>query len=292
MGANPLDWTAVPFLTLYVALAALVFAAGFFLRSAIGPARGRRHTLNELEWAYLAGGPSRVGDVALLCLMARGGGRINAKRTPSPWTDPAPLRRCRARGSPCGSRRACRARRSSPRFRPLSSGFGSGCRPSATRRRTLRCRRSGSRPCRLSACCWRSARPRPSSARSAITPSAFCCSARSSPRPRLCARYASLRTRAGEAALDAHRNANARSARAPLTGELMLAVALSGAVVLSGTEFAPIYAASRARRRGRGLRRRRAAEAAAGAAAAAAVSARRCWQSLQRYGKLAGGALR
>ena len=111
MGVNPLDWTAAPFLALYVGLAALVFGAGFFLRFEIGPALGRRHQLNELEWAYLAGGAARVGDVALLCLMARGGGRIDAVTNAITVDDQAPLEalsggRIAMRFSPGMSRKA------------------------------------------------------------------------------------------------------------------------------------------------------------------------------------------
>ena len=53
------------------------------------------------------------------------------------------------------------------------------------------------------------------------------------------------RTRAGVEALRRYRASHARSARAPLDGELLLAVALTGAVVLSGTAYASIYEASR-----------------------------------------------
>jgi hypothetical protein len=53
------------------------------------------------------------------------------------------------------------------------------------------------------------------------------------------------RTRAGDKALRSYQDAHARESRAPLEHELLLAVALSGAVVLSGTAYAPIYAASR-----------------------------------------------
>jgi uncharacterized protein (TIGR04222 family) len=53
------------------------------------------------------------------------------------------------------------------------------------------------------------------------------------------------RTRAGKEALEAYQASHARASRAPRDHELLLALALSGAVVLSGTAFAPVYAASR-----------------------------------------------
>jgi uncharacterized protein (TIGR04222 family) len=53
------------------------------------------------------------------------------------------------------------------------------------------------------------------------------------------------RTQAGTEALQTYRDSHARASRAPLEHELLLALALSGVVVLSGTAYAPIYAASR-----------------------------------------------
>jgi uncharacterized protein (TIGR04222 family) len=51
-------------------------------------------------------------------------------------------------------------------------------------------------------------------------------------------------TRAGKDILQTYQASYARASRAPLDHELLLAVALSGAVVLSGTAYAPVYAAS------------------------------------------------
>jgi hypothetical protein len=53
-------------------------------------------------------------------------------------------------------------------------------------------------------------------------------------------------TRAGQEALAAAKARNARAARAPLENELMLAVALTGLVVLSGTPYGALYAAAKA----------------------------------------------
>jgi len=53
------------------------------------------------------------------------------------------------------------------------------------------------------------------------------------------------RTRAGKDALQGYQASHARASRAPLDHELLLAVALSGAAVLSGTAYAPVYAASK-----------------------------------------------
>jgi uncharacterized protein (TIGR04222 family) len=60
------------------------------------------------------------------------------------------------------------------------------------------------------------------------------------------------RTRAGKDALQIYQAEHQRASRAPLEHELLLAVALSGAVVLSGTAHASIYAASRTMNNGGG----------------------------------------
>ena len=53
-----------------------------------------------------------------------------------------------------------------------------------------------------------------------------------------------VRTRAGKDILADYQASKARAARAPLDHELLLAVALSGTVVLSGTAYASVHAAS------------------------------------------------
>src|SRR4029077_19026662 len=52
-------------------------------------------------------------------------------------------------------------------------------------------------------------------------------------------------TRAGKDVLRTYQASHALASRAPLDHELLLAVALSGAVVLSGTAYASVYAASK-----------------------------------------------
>ncbi|HET7887272.1 MAG TPA: TIGR04222 domain-containing membrane protein, partial [Bradyrhizobium sp.] len=60
------------------------------------------------------------------------------------------------------------------------------------------------------------------------------------------------RTQAGAEVLKSYQDGNARASRAPLDHELLLAVALSGAVVLSGTAYASVYAASQTMNNGSG----------------------------------------
>ena len=76
MTLNPFNWTAGPFLTLYLVLAVIVFLWGFRQRSMIGPPAQFPHPLNELELAFLAGGARRLGDAVLLCLTSQNGAAI------------------------------------------------------------------------------------------------------------------------------------------------------------------------------------------------------------------------
>src|SRR5918912_2965132 len=79
MALNPFNWTAGPFLTLYLALAAIVFLWAFRQRSLIGPPMQAPHPLSELELAFLAGGARRLGDAVLLCLTSQNGAAIDTK---------------------------------------------------------------------------------------------------------------------------------------------------------------------------------------------------------------------
>jgi uncharacterized protein (TIGR04222 family) len=88
---NPFDWTAGPFLMLYVTLAVVVFVLGFQMRSAIGPARLANHRLSALELAYLSGGARRVADAVLVSLMSGGGATIASSGYKITVTSQAPL---------------------------------------------------------------------------------------------------------------------------------------------------------------------------------------------------------
>ncbi len=88
---NPFDWTAGPFLTLYAALAVIVFLAGFGLRSMIGPAAHAVRQLNVLELACLAGGARRLGDAVLLSLMSQKAATIAPKGDNITVSDQGPL---------------------------------------------------------------------------------------------------------------------------------------------------------------------------------------------------------
>lgn len=74
--ANPLDWTAGPFLTLYAALVVLALLASAWLRgSARDTGSGAAAPHDPLELAYLAGGPERCADAAVVQLLGDGRAR-------------------------------------------------------------------------------------------------------------------------------------------------------------------------------------------------------------------------
>ncbi|MCU0757074.1 MAG: TIGR04222 domain-containing membrane protein [Xanthomonadales bacterium] len=79
--ANPLDWTAGPFLTLYLALIVAVFILNrLWRRQLSGPndATGT-DTLGTDEIAYLSGGPTRVLDVQVASLLDSGHLELDAR---------------------------------------------------------------------------------------------------------------------------------------------------------------------------------------------------------------------
>jgi uncharacterized protein (TIGR04222 family) len=250
---NPFDWTAGPFLSLYVTLAAVVFLWGFSLRAMIGPAAQATHPLSELELAYLAGGAHRLGDAILLSLTSGNCATID------PWghritvADQTPLKSLMSRP-------------------PLLS-----VQPNMTRQQFQtavapfieRVRR------RLQTFGYCATDDQMTSFRATVLPfvgllllfgltKAFVGAERHhavgfliillilTAVAGIVLAMTPTRTRAGKEVLRTYQASHARASRAPLDHELLLAVALSGAVVLSGTAYAPIYAASKAMSSGGG----------------------------------------
>ena len=76
--ANPLDWTAEPFLTLYVVTIVAGVALALGVRSVlrVSDRRPRQDGLGEIDLAYLAGGPTRAADTVILGFMLAGGARL------------------------------------------------------------------------------------------------------------------------------------------------------------------------------------------------------------------------
>ena len=244
MPINPLDWTAGPFLTLYVILAGLACLACFFLSERVGRAKAPAGNLDELQLAYLAAGPQRVADVVALGFMAAGaptGGSANAAEAEDPPLDlPPPLqpfRNCLSAGSPVSTAFRRRAVDQARAIRRTLETMGLA--PTAEEMSSFRLRASAILfvPLALGIA------------------KAFVGASRDKPIGFLIALLLGtglvaivlLRpqwsTPAGRQALYEAKRSNVRAARAPLNEELMLAVALTGTVVLSGTAYAELHAA-------------------------------------------------
>jgi uncharacterized protein (TIGR04222 family) len=249
---NPFDWTAGPFLALYLTVAVIVFLLGFRVRSMIGPAARAPHQsratrqLNVLELAYLGGGARRLGDAVLLSLTSGNGATIAATGHRITVTDQTPLATLTGR----------------PTLLPVS--------PDMTRQqfqtavKPLVERVQG----RLQQLGYCPTDEQMTSFRMTVLPFVVVLlvlgifkvvvgAERHHPVGILVVllvltAFAGIvlakhptRTRAGKDVLQSYQASHARASRAPLDHELLLAVALSGAVVLSGTAYASVYAASR-----------------------------------------------
>jgi uncharacterized protein (TIGR04222 family) len=244
---NPFDWTAGPFLTLYVTVAAIIFLAIFHFRSVIGPAARATHPLSELELAYLAGGALRLGDAVLLTLTSGNGATIDPKVHKITVTDQRPLAALMSQAPLLPVQPNMTRRQFQTAVTPI------------VERVQQRLQEFGYYP----------TDEQMTSFRTTVLPfvallvvfgiiKAFVGAERHHPIGFLVillfvtafaagialATYPT-RTRAGKEVLEAYQASHARASRAPLDQELLLAVALSGAVVLSGTPYASVYAASR-----------------------------------------------
>lgn len=242
---NPFNWTAGPFLTLYLTLAVSVFFVGFWLRSMIGPAARGTHQLGVLELAYLAGGARRLGDAVLLGLMSGKGAAVSPRGHMITVTDQAPL--AALIGQPTHLQVAPDMTRQQfqiaikpiiERVQQRLQGFGYY--PTDDQMTSFRWNVV---PVVVLLLAFGLLKAMVGAERHhpvgilvfllVVTLFAGVALVRSP-----------TRTRAGKDALQAYQASHARASRAPRDHELLLALALSGAVVLSGTAYAPVYAAS------------------------------------------------
>jgi uncharacterized protein (TIGR04222 family) len=242
---NPFNWTAGPFLTLYLALAFSIFVLGFRLKSQIGPAARATGKLGVLELAYLAGGARRLGDAVLLRLTSGHSATIDSNGYKITVIDQSPL---------------ATLINQPPRlqFQPgmTRQQFQTAIAPVSTRIQDL-LEKSGYCP----------SREQMASFRLEVLPfvallivfgitKAVIGSSRHHPVDFLIilivlTAFAGFllaksprRTQAGTNILETYQSSNERASRAPRDQELLLALALSGPVVLTGTAHASVYSAS------------------------------------------------
>jgi uncharacterized protein (TIGR04222 family) len=243
---NPFDWTAGPFLSLYLAIAAIVFVWGFSLRSMIGGAAQANHELSVLDLAYLAGGARRLGDAVLLRLTSGNGAIIAPKGNAITVTDQMPLATLVDRHTLLSFQTNMTRQQFQRAIAPISEQVQG----------------------RLQAFGYSPTADQMTSFRVAVLPFVVLLLAFGITKVMIGAErhhpvgllvglllltaFAGIslamrptRTRGGKDVLRSYQASHARAARAPLDHELLLAVALSGAVVLSGTAYASVYAASR-----------------------------------------------
>jgi uncharacterized protein (TIGR04222 family) len=243
---NPFDWTAGPFLTLYVSLAAILFLLGFRYRAMLGPAARMTYPLSELELAYLAGGARRLGDTVLLSLTSGRGATIDPSGYKITVTDQAPLAALMSRPPPISVHPNMTRQQFQAAVKPLVERVQARLRslgycPTDDQMSSYR---MGALPFVVLLLVFGLIKVVVGAERhhpvgflvilliaTAVAGIALAMSP--------------TRTRAGKDALETYQSSHTRASRAPLDHELLLAVALSGPVILSGTAHAQVYAASK-----------------------------------------------
>lgn len=242
---NPLDWTAGSFLFLYFTLWVCLFIYGFDRRSRLGPDRPTQQRLTELELGYLAGGATRVGDMLLLSLLRGNGAAITPKDFRITVSDQAPMvplvgKRVALDFEP-GMRRIQFQKALAPLVKQIEDRMRLlGLSP--TSEEMLQFVGAMAVPYGLllvfglTKVLIGSGRGHPVGFLVGLIVLTLLSAAYLATRPR--------RTQAGSEVLNAYKSENKRAARAPLDHELLLAVALSGTVILSGTSYAQVHAAA------------------------------------------------
>ena len=249
MGANVLDWTAQPFLTLYVALGAAALGAawigGQVIRARSHPSASDRD-LDAIEIALLSGGTSRAADVLALDLVRTGHIAVQPDGTLQAGllgagSPPGYLAPLLDHGS--GLKRA----RLSPLLGPwIDPAWDQLAREGLALSRSEVDRIRGLTACMvapvailgLSKIVVGLSRDKPVGFLVMLVIAIAVAAA-------LIARVGRLATVIGDRALSRHEARHARAMRAPLPDEAIMAFALAGATALVGTELAGYAAAMR-----------------------------------------------
>ncbi|MGO8952784.1 MAG: TIGR04222 domain-containing membrane protein [Rhodomicrobium sp.] len=245
MPLNPLDWTAVPFLALYTLLAGAACWLCYYLRGHIGDRGLASPSLSPLELAYLAGGRARVGDALLAGLLSSDAATLTADGRTVDVTGALPGEMEPFSRLPLSGPMARRdfSNKIQPgvdsiRAKLQQLRLAPGDAQMLSHRLTVLLLLAGPLILGIAKVQVGEERHKPVGILAALIIFTVFFGIRMLSAP--------FRTRAGNEALEAQKAANQRAARAPLDNELMLAVALTGLVVLSGTPFESLYAASKA----------------------------------------------
>ena len=243
---NPFDWTAGPFLSFYLAIAAIVFVWGFSLRSMIGPAAQANRELSVLELAYLAGGARRIGDAVLLSLTSGNGASITPRGDTITVTDQTPLASLVGRSTHLPFQPSMTRQQFQTAVTPIVERVQGrlqqfGYCPTADQMTSFR---MAVLPFVVLLVVFGMTKVMIGAERHHPVGFLVCLLFLTAFAGFVLAKHPT-RTRSGKDALRNYQASHARAARAPVDHELLLAVALSGAIVLSDTAYAPVYAASR-----------------------------------------------
>ena len=242
---NPLDWTAGPFLALYVAVALAAAAVVMVARYSIGPepAASAADDLGLLELAWLHAGPARAADTVLLCFLAANAAEVDPTRreihfSPVPayardaWPDLLGPFSNHAHGTTTRARfhRSVGTELDAVRQRLVQRGLAAS--PNQLARFTTLVWGLLGIPLLLgiSKIIVGASRGRPVGILTVLVLATLLfamVSAFNPPRP----------TRAGRTAIRRSASRHARAIRAPLEAEFGLAFAMSGAKVLAGTPY-------------------------------------------------------
>jgi uncharacterized protein (TIGR04222 family) len=220
--------------------------AGLYAPVDVGPAAQATYKLSVLELAYLAGGAPRLGDAALLRLTSGNGATIDAKDYKITVTDQTPLAALMGRSTSLPFQRNMTRGQFQKAIKPIVEQVQArlqefGYAPTDEQMMSFR---MAALPVVALLMAFGIAKAEIGSERNhpvgilvfLLIVTAFAGIALAK-RP--------TRTQAGKDVLRTYQASHARASRAPLDHELLLAVALSGAVVLSGSAYASVYAASK-----------------------------------------------
>lgn len=241
---NPLDFTAGPFLALYVAVAALAWLIAASISRNIGPGGGTSASLSTIQMAYLAGGEGRLAHALLVSLLTSKAAVLLQKGRLI-FVDRSRLQAApeHADVAPLGLSGEMTRNEFQMRIQPMADAVRADLQrlglvpdPSMLPSYRLKILAVFAVPIilGLAKVDVGLARDKPVGFLIALLIATAVLALVYLTAPRL--------TRAGRDALEASRRQHARAARAPVESELPLAVALTGLVVLSGTDYGDLHA--------------------------------------------------
>jgi uncharacterized protein (TIGR04222 family) len=239
---NPLDWTAEPFLTLFIVVVALAVLIVLAMRLAIKatPAASGYATKDQMELAWLTGGRRRATDTVLVAFLESGSAKLEGRQFEVDMSGGSlPSGFLRFAGYVSASQSVADFRRAiQPGLDEISDTLAArGLVPSRAQLGRLDARTKAifAVPLALGLlkCIVGMSRDRPIGILIVLLFITFGIAL-------WLVRHKPFVTQAGETAAADAQQGMARAARAPEENEMVLAFALSGAAVLAGRSYAPL----------------------------------------------------